>query len=416
MEGIKLTDIVNWIVAGELTFSQAVVNYNLSGVEKGALRELLRSVKVERKQQEAPIREALLADMKANPQDYYAERLDMIFQKEGPEEILDESEPDAYRAFMASDAELTFEEVAQALSLPPSVSESVVCSGEFLLPEYYFEEYWGEILPLKQTDVYLLGAAGVGKSSLAASLIRTWVDKFDGEPESDQTDVKQKEYYEAVKSLTGNFHKFPISSDKDMLLYCQLKFHGSRKHITMIDCGPRALVDLANENRNKGRRCIHNLLSNGNDKVIFFLIDYGMVLDDNARTISNLLLSFESALLTLTHDGPGGSTEGCTMSRTCMMGILFTQCDKGGESIVKVKERIDAFVDNYMLNLRNSMSEFFEQYKVNKQNNYSPYILSHSMGKVTIGNTLLYDSSNSTSLARLIFDNCPNRSIFDIFE
>ncbi len=413
MQGVKLTDIVNWIVAGELTFSQAVVNYNLSGIEKGALRELLRSVKAERKQQEAPVRDALLDDMRADPLQYYPERLDMIFQKEGPEPLSDETAPEALGAFMSSDATLTFDEVAQALSLPTSVTQGVVCSGEFMMPEYYIEEYWGEILPLKQTDVYLLGAARSGKSSIAAALIRSWVDRFDAEPEFDPTDVKQKEYYEAVKSLTRDFHKFPVSSDKDMLLFSQFKFRGNRKHVTMIDGGSRALVDLTDQNRNKGRRSIHNLLANGNDKVIFFLIDYGVVLDDNSRTISNLLLSFESALLTLTHDGIGGGTRDCTMSRTCMMGFIFTQCDKGGDTVAQVRERILNFSDNYMLNLRNSMCECFAKYKVNRQNNFSPYLFSHSMGKVTIGNTLLYDPNDSISLARSILDNCPNRSIFD---
>ncbi len=416
MEGIKLTDIVKWIQEGELTFSQAVTNYNLSGIEKGALRNLLKAVMAERKQQEAPMREALLADMKAHPSSYYAERLEAIFLKDGPMHSSDGNEPEAFSNFMASDATLTFDEVAKALSLPPSVSEKVVCSGEYILPEYYLEEYWGEILPLKQTDVYFLGAAGVGKSSIACSIIRTLVDKFQAEAEFDKSDTKQKEYYEAVMSCTKEFHKFPVPSDKDMLLFCQLKFKNSRKHLSIIDCGPRALVDLANHNKNKGNRNIYNLLSNGNDKIIFFLIDYDTVLEDNTRTIANLLLSFESALLALSHDGVGNSTSGCTMSKTKLMGVIFTKYEKSGDSIAEVKQKIDAFVDNYMLNFKNAMQESFEQYRVNKENLYKPYFIPLSLGNVTIGNTLIYDTIDSYSLAKLVLDYSPNRSILSIFD
>lgn len=413
-----LSTITKWIQNGDLTLSQAARIYQLSNEEKKYLQDFFRSKALARKREEEALKGELLADIKARPQRYYAEMVQLLL--DGRDPLLDDEEEampeDVFYRFIKTGETLTAQEILEAAALHANISIDMVCAGAAPFPDILVDEYKGSPLPPKSTDVYVLGAASSGKTSLLAGLIRSLVDDFGASFQATENDSRQKAYYDAVMALPKEFHSFPPTSSADTLLVCPLKI--GRKYLNIIDSGRRGMADLSklmSVGQNKSR-WLHDLMRNDNDKMFFFLIDYQMLIDDNVRTIFRQVSALANLVRALTNDGNAGNEhKNCTMSHAKTVALVFTKTDCAAESEGQIKERIDNFISEYLLNLKSDVADFFPVLDINKANNNELYVLAHSLGKVTLGNTLLPDTSDSRRLAQLVVDTCPSRGLFGIF-
>ncbi len=409
MSGINLEKIAEWIRCEQMTFSQAVVSYQLNKEEKQQLKDLLQDVGTEKEK----MLELLLDDIANCPSSYYAEKMAVLFGSTAYEDLGEDES--VYLQFVKKGYTLTLSALRKKLNLPLSINKKIICREEFALPEYSILEYDGDIVNPHRTDVFFFGAASCGKSSMVCSVIRELCKRGDVtfEPFCDESD-KTAEYYQAVLKCTEHFYKTTVQSSADSLLFCQLKDEG-RRRLTLIDSGRRGLADLTKLQNTKGddvrQNSIYRVLSNDNTKMLFFLIDYHVIASNNSRTLFQQVMALERAVQSLTYDGTGkNNTKNCTMSRVKTLGLVFTKCDRQSSvSKKQMLEMIHTFIDEHLQNLLRTLEEVCEKYSVNEGNDNKPYIIPFTLGNFTVGNTLLYDPKDTILLTELILSTCPKQ-------
>ena len=406
---IDLHEIAEWIRSDQMTISHAVSTYRLSKEEKKKLKDLLRCLGTEKDELQA----LLLEDMEQNPSKYYAEKMSVLFDGNGSEEELDDD--DVCSRFIKKGYSLKLSALQEKLNLPIAINKKVICMEDFSLPDYSIKEYDGQIVNLHRTDVFFLGAANCGKSSMVCSILRE-LSRREGvsfEPFCDDSDIS-KEFFEIASKYTKEFYKTTTPSSPDSFLFCQFKDE-SRKRITIIDSGRRGLADLSKLQNEKGSEIyqegIYRVLSNDNSKMLFFLIDFNVIADNNSRTLFHQVMALERAIQSLIYDGTGkNNTKKCTMSKVKTLGLVFTKCDKRSSvSKEETLEVIHSFMDEHLQNLLRTLDDACRKYSINKDNEYKPYIIPFSLGRFTVGNTLLYDPTDSYTLTELILSTCPKQ-------
>lgn len=341
----------------------------------------------------------------------------MLFDGGCEEDVGHLGAKDVFRQFVCEGYTLSMPEVADACGLPSTISKEIVCSEDYVLPDHSIREYDGSIVKDHRTDVFFFGAANSGKSSLVCSVIKQLVDqdKASYEPYGYYNDITE-EYYAAVMECTRNFYKATAPSSADNLLFCQLKAN-SRKRLTFIDSGRRGLADLAKLHNANGavtkKEGIYRILSNDNSKMFFLLIDYAFIKKNNSRLLFEQAMMLERAIVSLQYDGDGAQhTKGCTMNKVKTLAIIITKCDKEKgylESKEKVMANINRFFNEHLQNFLRNIEELCRKYNINSKNENKLYVFPFSLGRFTVGNTLLYDSSDSDAIASVILETCPKQ-------
>lgn len=414
MAGIELRQVARWIVDDEMTLSHAVMTYRLTNDEKVALKQLIRDAEDAAIREAANLRVSLLEDMKVHPGQYYPE-LVAALMGHGSIDLEAGGVPDCVQQFLSANCTLKYEELAMALQLPPSISEPVLCASEFQLPDFSYQERETKELEKKRTDVYILGPACVGKSSLICSLIAQLCEQHNAELEVSCSDKQQQEYYNTVMECTREFTKFPVPSSANTFLTCPLHLKGTRKHLTIIDSGRRGMADLGKSMSVSGETeaWLHRLMKNDNAKIVFFVLDFGVLSENNSRTVFSHISLLERAVRTLYSDGQGDlGHKNCTMSKVKALGFIFNKYDTLTLDAAEAKQLALSFVNENMKSIMLDTADVCKELGVNKEIENQPYILVHSLGQPCVSHTLQYNPADSRLLAQMIVDACPKRGLF----
>ncbi|MCM1520077.1 MAG: hypothetical protein NC098_04770 [Lachnoclostridium sp.] len=363
----------------------------------------------------SPVKEQLLRHMKEAPQYYHPALLrDILDGRLGDADDY-ALMPGPMKEFIESGQRLTWEEILGAGVLPRPLPREVVTADEDMrLPVYSVKQYEGGIVAPHRTDVFILGVAGTGKSSLACSLIRQLVDvcEYEYQPmKSSPDDAKTADYYNAVMDITLRFNKPVAPSLNDNLLFTQLRDTHSRRRLTIIDGDSNDMSDLARINTPDGvifkKYNIYRIMGNRNSKILLLLFNYRQIKTSGHRTMFNQSMLIERFLNAMTSDGsPDNPEKDSSFSRLKGLVFVFTKCDNQDPDALNV---INRFLEEHLKTVMMRLDIINRRFGINKENGYRPYILPVTLGQFTIGNTFIYNPETSINLAKLITSITPTQ-------
>ncbi len=402
MEETDLREIANRIVAGEITRGMAAVEYSLTPSQLVSLSRLLTSI-------ENDVKAELLENMRTSPQNYHPQVMRNILNHNLTDPSLYAGIPGPLSRFAETGETLEWEDLVKAGVIPSGFTKEMVISDEDMrLPVYSLKEYTGAIVDPHRTDVFLLGIAGCGKSTLACSLIRQLTDGcgYEYQPlKNDSDEPKASEYFKAAMEITKHgFHKPVAPTLSGNLLVCQLRDRNSRRRLTMIDGDSSVMADVA-KLHSRGQEVmkeetVYRILSNDNSKILLFLLDYGPIRAGRQRTLFRQSIMIESVINSLSNDGTGRDPKkGCTFSKVKGVGFVITKCDPTESEPMKVLNR---FFDDQMKTVMMRLEGLSRNYGINKENEYKPYVMPVTLGRFTVGNSFVHESRTSRALAELI--------------
>lgn len=401
MTAPNLNDIASMIASGKISPGAAAASYSLTASQLAQVNRLVESLS-------SDVKTELLDHMKSSPQFYYPQVMRAILNGNFTDEAVFSGVPGPLGRFAKSGEGISWTDLLEAGIVNPSMTPEMVMAEEDLrLPVYSIKEYSGDIVDRHRTDVFLLGIAGSGKSSLACSLIRQLVDSCDYEyqPLRDGVDEeKTSEYFRAVMEITRDFHKPVAASLADNLLFAQLRDRNSRRRLTVIDGDSSVMADLAKllskDSAAVRNDTVYRIMANSNSKILLFLLDYRHIKARRQRTLFRQSMMIESVINALSTDGdPGKPEKNCSFSRVEGVAFVITKCDTSEADALNV---INAFIEESMKTVMMRLEVVNQKFGINKDNGYRPYILPVSLGRFTVGNTFGYDPQSSRRLAELV--------------
>lgn len=332
-------------------------------------------------------------------------------------------EDDPIGRFLRVDMRLTFEDLYSSGILPTGVPsiERAILKEDFPLPSNTIEQLGS--LAKGRTDVYFLGMTCSGHSCMLAGLLKylheTGYGKFVPHLNSEGLMLSDPDRF--ISGLEG--HKLPCSTAMCAMDYYQYDL-GERcnREVTFVEYGDGALRRLS-EPYHYGDDEVWNweplgrCLKNDNRKVLFFLLDYEMMMDrnrcfsaiDQELTIGNVINMFSS-------DGRGKNGErGCVMSKVDTVAVVITKSDlmdlDKGRALSHL-EREEIAVDllsKRCKSILNQLSFLCKKYGINSRNQYNPYVFTFSLGQFYIGNTVIYNPTDSKQIADFLASTVPTR-------
>lgn len=404
-----LKDIARRITAGEISRGIAAVEYSLTAPQIARLSRLLTSM-------ENDVKAELIENMRTAPQNYYPQVMRNILNHNLSDPSLYTGIPGPLSRFVETGETIEWNDLLEGGVIPRGFTPDMVISDEDMrLPVYSLKEYSGGIVDDHRTDVFLLGIAGCGKSTLACSLIRQFADSCDYEyqPLKNHADEpKTSEYFKSAMEITKRgFHKPVAPTLAGNLLVCQLRHRNSRRRLTMIDGDSSVMADVA-KLHSRGQdtmkeETVYRILSNDNSKILLFLLDYGLIKAGRQRTLFRQSIMIESVLNSLGNDGTGSDPKkGCTYSKVKGIGFVITKCDPGEADSERI---INRFFDEQMKTVMMRIDVMNRAYGVNKEMDYKPFIKPVTLGNFTVGNAFVHDPRTSRELAEMISNLTPTQ-------
>lgn len=357
----------------------------------------------------------LITDMQDKPWRYNAQRMKSLFQgnRAKDAELENSTEPD--HRFLYYGNKLTYSLLLENEIVPKDVDlKEAIVRPDYDLPQKQIQEL-GDY-PLNRTDIYFLGIPASGKSSVLAGLFyklyRDGIAEYVPQFNKEGLDLCQDYYWGLVRAIDSN--KLPTSTQEETISFIKLdiKPHSTEKvnRVTMMEISGESFKKLANANQ-CGAEIWNNLgagqcLKNTNRKLLFFLVDYSVVLgySNDYKTIDQekILLS---ALTVFKSDGSGNNYRvGCTMSKVDTVAVIVTKCDLMPD-VETTKDRMDVACEYFTSKFKafmNDLSRTCKEFGINKANEYKPYIITFSLGRFYIGNTMVYDGTDSERIADFI--------------
>ncbi len=335
---------------------------------------------------------------------------------------------DVASQFIAKGLRLDFQTLIDNNIIPADFTEKMVIEDDYPLPQTTdFSSF-----PTDRSDVFFLGAPRSGKSTVLSGLFYTmnregrWRHQICRDKNTG-TDSSINYYNGLLKAVAE--HKSPVSTQTDTISYISMDVPVGRDadanpgrnkdmaRLNFVELSGEAVKSLANSLSPgvSGTGVWQNLgasqiMQNNNKKVLFFLLDYNVILGhqsgysdfDQERTLS-------TALQVLTHDGKGKDfTKGCTMSKVESVAVILTKADLMGTTDRNERREIAfSYLKENFKAFMNSLTDCCHRYNINSAMSHLPYIFTFSVGKFYVGNTMEFDSTDSLELAKIIQDLAP---------
>ena len=143
-------------------------------------------------------------------------------------------------------------------------------------------------------------------------------------------------------------------------------------------------------------------LESSNRKLLFFIIDYSALCDQDK--IGEQYEVLESMLNILRSDGPtGNGYKGCTLSKVDTVAIIVTKSDMMDAELHE--ERMTCaidFINENFASFKKTLISNCEEFGINKPVGFKPYVVPFSVGKMYIGNTYEFDPTDADALIEFI--------------
>lgn len=367
----------------------------------------------------------LIADMKANPWNYNADTMQKLFNGIGEKEREKlrteiKNNPDIATKFLLHGNNIKYELLREHNIVPENLSQQEICAPDYAVPQRNITELGN--FPTGRTDIYFLGVPRSGKSSVMAGLIYSLYKGGVAEyiPQFIEGKDRCEEYYKKLIQAV-ECKKPPVSTAEDTISFLKLNLkQGNRTNkITIVEISGEAVREISDKHSDSARKAWEELgavqcLTNNNRKVLFFVLDYSIIRggvrkDTGKWTPLVQAQTLESALRVFCADGEGaidekkGFNKGCTMSKVDTVAIIVTKSDLMDEDTVegrldKAFEYLNSNFSDFMNNLCNKCHAL----GINEAIKYKPYVMTFSLGKFYVGNSVIYDRKDSAEIVKFI--------------
>lgn len=371
--------------------------------------------------EETTLKEDLLTDMRGvNDSWNYAYKSNVMQLLFGlcPSTEEQRADPSPIGRFLKAGLKLTMDDLHRAGVIPEGnlELEKAIFETDFEIPQLSLEEI-GKLYP-DRTDVYFLGVPNSGKSCIFACLSKYFRDHgifYEPHFNDKGVDACYAYYCACIEGL--NSCNAPRSTSTDTLSFLHITTNDKRHNkLTIVDSSGEAISGRYLEREAMKISSVGRCLLNDNPKALFFLFDYGIIIGKAKGCFSRLEqeLLFEQILLTISNDGSGEyGDRGCTMSKVKTVGIIITKSDLMDVEIgrlLSTKERdaialsyLEKYCAGFMANLRN----LCKKYHINSnldEHKCDPYVSTFCTGKFYVGNTVVYDETDTERLAKFLLN------------
>lgn len=363
-------------------------------------------------------REALLEDMQHSPWKYTADVMRILFEgvsSDQMEIIRNTNSVDStIRDFVLSGMQLQYQDLLEKGIIPESVSQKDICEPDFSLPQTNVEEL-GDF-PTDRTDVYFFGVPRSGKSSVLSGIMYKLYSKGQAAYEPhfvDGVDPCARYYRGLIQAMASK--KPPVSTARDAISFVKLNIRNEkrRNEITIVELSGEAFNNISRGHESGEEREVWKelgatkCLNSSNRKCLFFIVDYSVVRGLDGAYCANMQQSLilNDALRVFCYDGPNPQKPqvGCTMSKVDTVAIIMTKCD-----LMNARNRNDRldeaerYIEDSFSAFANDLAAACKKFGINRSNDYMPYILTFSLGKFYVGNTVVFNGEDSDEIIKFI--------------
>lgn len=359
----------------------------------------------------------ILEDMRLSPWKYNRSLLSKLIYG-GNADDTDRSgleslpEGDVAARYVKMGLTISFDTLREQQIVPPGITEKELMTPEFELPQ--INNY--DAFPLDRTDIYFLGVARSGKSSVLSGLFNAMTTRGNWRYHPNINDMGQDgsmAYYNGlVRAMTAKKPPVPTAFDTINYINIDVPRAGGTRHtaeLNFVEISGECFSTLA-DSLGDGAQAWRNLgasrvLSNNNRKVLFFLLDYNVILgNQDGITLYDQQQALQNALTIFSYDGTGKNhTTGCTLSKVSSIGVILTKADLMNTSDRKQRQRIaHEYLQNNFASFMDQLTDACRNFSINKADGYLPYVLTFSLGRFYVGNTVLFDPTDSMDLAATI--------------
>lgn len=376
---------------------------------KIAIQELRKKI--------AEIRERLFDLMRNKPTVFKNSSMEYLFNgvpnfNEAMEVALRKGgEDEAVISFLKYGLKISYQDLLDNDVIPSSISKDSLIASDYTLIQTNMEQL--NYFPTeRRTDVYFIGVPRSGKSSVMAALCsamhKTGCAEYQPHFNKDKKDNVRDYYQSLIRSTKKG--KYPVSTEKDSLCFIKLLLKSKKKEspLTFVELGGEAFRSAVNSGM-KGKAAWEGLsagtcLDSKNPKLMFFIIDYSTIFDQDKRLEQDEILN--TMLTVLTTDGPSGDgTKGCTMSKVQTVAIIVTKSDMmEAHDYDEQVDQAEEFINEHFAAFKKTLAGICKKYGINRQVNYNLYVTPFSTGRMYVGNTYEFDPADADALVDFISD------------
>lgn len=368
----------------------------------------------ELKEKHLQYKETLFESMRREPWKFKHESMKILMGGEVPspeelEALKKSGEDEVLVGFLESGLKITYQELLDNDIIPDSISRQSLVEADYTLTQTNMDDL--HYFPTdKRTDVYFIGVPRSGKSSVMAALCaamhkKGWAD-YQAHYNNDNADKVRDYYYSLIKSTQKG--KYPVSTQQDSLSFIKLMLKSKKKEspLTLVELGGEAFKSAFKTGK-RGMDAWNGLaagtcLESSNRKLLFFIIDYSALCDQDK--IGEQYEVLESMLNILRSDGPtGNGYKGCTLSKVDTVAIIVTKSDMMDAELHE--ERMTCaidFINENFASFKKTLISNCEEFGINKPVGFKPYVVPFSVGKMYIGNTYEFDPTDADALIEFI--------------
>ena len=142
-----------------------------------------------------------------------------------------------------------------------------------------------------------------------------------------------------------------------------------------------------------------------NRKCLFFILDYSLAAGINqSSTETEQAQILTTALTILSTDGTGNNySKNCTLSKVDTVAVIVTKSDLMGTDDRDERMKIaNRYVAENFAAFMTALTKMCKNFGINSNAGYRPYIMPFSLGKFLIGNTYIYDPTDSEKIVEFI--------------
>lgn len=321
---------------------------------------------------------------------------------------------DVTTRFLASGQHVTYDELKKEKIIPESIKKESLIAEDHHLVQTNITQL-GDFPKDRRTDVYFFGVPRGGKSSVLAGILSSMYNKgiatYQPHYNDEGKDLASSYYYGLIESTKKG--KFPVSTDTDSISFMNLDLEVNRRQnkLTFVEIGGEAFR-AACESQARGDLAWGELgagscLQSRHRKLLIFILDYSLVEGINDQSTEfKQAQALETALRMFSTDGTGrDNSEGCTLSKVDTIAVLVTKSDLMKCSRDERTEKAYEYISGVKFaTFMNNLQEKCRKFGINKPVGYQPYVMAFSLGKLHIGNTYQFDSSDSDAIVNFISD------------
>lgn len=369
----------------------------------------------------------LLYDMRLNPWKYTPYMMGQLLHGSGGQQTSLSNLPshDVASRFVKQGLTVKYETLVNEGVIPPAITERDLVTPEFELPQINnFDAF-----PIDRTDIYFLGVPRSGKSSVLAGLFNAMTTngnwRYIPNVDSNGRDGSMAYFNGLVRSVASKKPPFPTAHDTINYINIDVPYAAGTKgtaHLNFVEISGECFKNLADslgDSREVWKQLgASRVLANNNRKVLFFLLDYNIILgNQDGITLFDQQEALRNALTIFSYDGQGKDhRQGCTMSKVESVGVILTKADLMGTK--DPQERLNIAIKYLQDNFQSFMamlSDACRDFGINKKDNYQPYIFTFSLGDFYPGNTMIFNNKDAIDLARSIEHLVPTTGKWNLF-